>query len=71
VDKAAEPPAAQEAAKPEAASPEAAKAAVKPAAPKRVFQAPPKPGGNFPGKSGKGGPKPNMPKGRIFRHQGR
>ncbi len=48
----------------------------KPGSPRRaVFQAPPKPGGNFPGKGGpggnKGGPKSPSPKGRIFRHQGR
>jgi hypothetical protein len=48
------------------------------AKPKRpVFVPPPKPGGNYPGAPGgggkSGGPKPhgNMPKGRIFRHQGR
>ena len=56
---------------------EPADAAAKPVPPKRpVFVPPPKPGGNYPGaggpgKGGKGGPKSNMPKGRIFRHQGR
>jgi len=56
-----------------AGTPEA-KAEAKPKRP--VFVAPPKPGGNYPGAPGggkAGGPKPhsNMPKGRIFRHQGR
>ena len=46
------------------------------AAKRAAFVPPTKPGGNYPGaggpgKTGKGGPKSNMPKGRIFRHQGR
>jgi hypothetical protein len=64
-------PAGKPAAKPAASGKPAAKAAAPVKRP--VFQAPPKPGGNFPGSvSGKGGPKPGGPtKGRIFRHQGR
>jgi hypothetical protein len=79
-DKQAAPakPAPKSAAPEKPAAPEkaVAPAEAKPVPAKRLaFVPPPKPGGNYPGAGGKGGGgKPhgsNMPKGRIFRHQGR